>query len=85
VGQTTDIIKRLKRHNQGVVPSIKYGVPWKVVLQIEVDTRSEALKLETQIKKRGAKRFIDDHLGVYHAKRGKSRPDWDAEVVTPKA
>ena len=39
-----------------------------LVLQIEVGTRSEALILEQKIKKRGAKRFLDDHLGVYHAK-----------------
>jgi putative endonuclease len=64
VGQTTDINKRLKRHNKGRVPSTKYGIPWKVVLQIEVDSRSEAIRLETKIKKRGAKRFIDDHFGV---------------------
>jgi putative endonuclease len=60
VGQTTDINKRLKRHNKGRVT--KYGIPWKVVLQIEVDSRSEAIRLETKIKKRGAKRFIDDHF-----------------------
>ena len=64
VGQTADIIDRLKRHNSGRVSSTKYGVPWKIVLQIEVSDRSEAMLLETKIKKRGAKRFIDDHRGV---------------------
>ena len=67
VGQTTDIIKRLKRHNLGIVPSTKSGAPWKLVLQLEVLTRSEAVNLERRIKKRGAKRFIDDHFGVHHA------------------
>ena len=65
-GQTANIEKRLKRHNQGSVPSTRYGKPWKLVLQLEVTDRSEAVILEKKIKKRGAKRFIDDHLGVYH-------------------
>ncbi len=64
VGQTADIEDRLKRHNSGSVNSTKYGMPWKVVLQIKVSNRSEAMALETKIKKRGAKRFIDDHRGV---------------------
>ena len=64
VGQTADIDKRLKRHNEGLVPSTRGGIPWKLVLQIEVLSRSEAVVLERRIKKRGAKRFIDDHRGV---------------------
>ncbi|MGB5819657.1 MAG: GIY-YIG nuclease family protein [Saonia sp.] len=64
VGQTADIDKRLKRHNQGIVPSTKSGTPWKLILQIEVLSRSEAMVLERRIKKRGAKRFIDDQFGV---------------------
>ena len=64
VVQTADIDKRLKRHNSGIVPSTKNGVPWILVLQLEVLTRSEAMILEKKIKKRGAKRFIDDQFGV---------------------
>jgi len=65
VGQTANIDKRLKRHNQGIVPSTKSGTPWELVLQLEVSDRSEAMLLEKKIKKRGAKRFIQDNqLGV---------------------
>ena len=64
VGQTADIAERLKRHNSGRVSSTKHGIPWKVVLQLIVLNRSEAMILESKIKKRGAKRFIDDHRGV---------------------
>ena len=64
VGQTADIEKRLKKHNLGSVSSTKYGIPWIVVLLIEVSNRSEALVLEKKVKKRGAKRFIDNHRGV---------------------
>ncbi|MBT8298840.1 MAG: GIY-YIG nuclease family protein [Maribacter sp.] len=43
VGQTADIVKRLKRHNLGIVPSTKNGTPWELVLQIKVVSRSEAI------------------------------------------
>jgi len=64
VGQTANIDNRLERHNLGFVPSTKSGTPWKLVLQIEVLSRSEAMILEKKIKKRGAKRYIDDQFGV---------------------
>jgi putative endonuclease len=64
VGQTADIDKRLKRHNSGIVPSTKGGEPWILVLQLEVSSRSEAMILEKKIKKRGAKRFLDNQFGV---------------------
>jgi len=64
VGQTANIEKRLERHNRGMVKSTKFGIPCKLVLQLEVTTRSEAMILEKTIKKRGAKRYIDYHLGV---------------------
>ena len=59
-GQTQDLINRLKEHNSGETSSIKNGIPWKAVWTIEVNSRSEAMKLEIKIKKRGAKRFIED-------------------------
>jgi putative endonuclease len=64
VGQTSNVNKRLKRHNKGIIASTKGGAPWKLILQIEISNRSEAMLLEKKIKKRGAKRFIDDHFGV---------------------
>ncbi len=65
VGQTADIGKRLKKHNNCRVPSTKFGVPWKLIKLFEVKDRSEALKLERIIKKRGAKRYlIDNQFGV---------------------
>ena len=65
VGQTADIDKRYKRHNNGFVPSTKSGVPWDLIKTIDVLNRSEALKLEKRIKKRGIERFLNDNqLGV---------------------
>ncbi len=64
-GQTHDIEKRLNRHNKGYVPSTKSGLPWDLVFMVKLDTRSEVMKLEKKIKKRGIKRFLDDnHIGV---------------------
>ncbi|MFS4457451.1 GIY-YIG nuclease family protein [Maribacter sp. 2304DJ31-5] len=61
VGQTSNIEKRLERHNKGLVPSTKGGLPWQLIKTLEVANRSEALKLENRIKKRGAKRFLEDN------------------------
>ena len=46
VGQTADIDKRLKRHNQGLVRSTKGSIPWELVLLLEVSNRSKAVILE---------------------------------------
>ncbi|WP_220020883.1 GIY-YIG nuclease family protein [Arenibacter sp. ARW7G5Y1] len=35
VGQTADIERRLKRHNQGVVPFTKSGTPWKLFCKLK--------------------------------------------------
>jgi len=66
--QTADIETRFERHNNGFVPSTKSGKPWELVLSIPVKDRTEALKLEKKIKKRGIKRFLD-------ATRGKLRTE----------
>ncbi len=61
VGQTQDFKSRLDRHNKGLVKSTKGGVPWVLKRKIEVENRSEAMKLETKIKKRGIRRFLNDN------------------------
>ena len=65
VGQTQDIDKRLIRHNKGLILSTKGGKPWKLVKRYELETRSDAMKLEHKIKKRGIERFLkDNYFGV---------------------
>jgi len=59
-GQTIDLNLRLARHNQGLVKTTKPGIPWMIVWTIMVSSRSEALRLEKKIKKRGISRFMDD-------------------------
>jgi len=65
VGQTKDLEKRIKRHNTGLVLSTKGGKPWGLVKRFELESRSEAMRLEHKIKKRGIERFLkDNHFGV---------------------
>jgi putative endonuclease len=59
-GSCDDLKKRFVRHNDSEVPSTKYGVPWTLVWHRELPSRSQARKLELKIKKRGAKRFLED-------------------------
>ena len=61
VGQTNDLEDRLTRHNAGRSPSTKRGIPWLLVWNKEFQTRSEAVRLERQIKSRGIKRWLGDH------------------------
>ncbi len=58
VGSTENIAARFNYHNRGYNRSTKHGVPWEMIKTIEVNNRSEALKLEFKIKKRGIKRFL---------------------------
>jgi putative endonuclease len=60
-GQTDDIMQRLNRHNSAEVKSTKHGVPWKLIATVNCDTRAESMKLESTIKKRGIKRWLEEH------------------------
>jgi putative endonuclease len=59
-GQTQDLENRIEEHNQGETKSTKSCAPYSVVWSSEVETRGDAMKLETKIKKRGANRFLID-------------------------
>ena len=59
-GQTQDIDNRMSEHNSGETTSIKNGIPWELVWVKEVESRSDAVLLESKIKKRGAERFLSD-------------------------
>ena len=60
VGSTNNIVDRLRRHNAGEGKYTRKGIPWILVIKFECASRSEAVKLEYKIKKRGIKRFLDD-------------------------
>jgi putative endonuclease len=62
-GQTADIVKRIKRHNEGKNLSTKSYRPWRLKWWKEYNTRSEAVIIERKlkgIKKRiGIERFVE--------------------------
>jgi putative endonuclease len=59
-GQTDNLEDRLFRHNSGQSISTKSGKPWEIVYKTQLPTSSEAMLLELKIKKRGAKRYLQD-------------------------
>ncbi len=60
-GQTKDIIRRLEEHNRGKTSFMASGLPWMIIYSKEFNSRNEAVNLELLIKKRGAKRFLEDN------------------------
>ena len=60
-GQTQDLVRRLYRQNTGLEPYTKSGLPWKLVISFEVNDRAASMKLEKSIKKRGIRRYLEDH------------------------
>jgi putative endonuclease len=57
-GQTSDVHKRLLRHNNGYEKSTKDSVPWVLLWYTEKNSRSEALKLESKLKNLSRARTI---------------------------
>lgn len=58
IGSTADIINRFRAHNRGDVRSTRRYRPYRLVLQEEYATITEARKRENQIKKSGRLRKI---------------------------
>ncbi len=50
-GQTENLDERVKRHNDGRNLSTKAHKPWNLIWWKEFDTRSEAIKVEREIKR----------------------------------
>jgi putative endonuclease len=59
-GHCEDFSVRLEQHNSGRNKSTKSGGPWVIAFSKQFNTRAEAMSLEIKIKKRGAKRFLED-------------------------
>nr|NQU93315.1 GIY-YIG nuclease family protein [Bacteroidota bacterium] len=60
VGSAQNVEERLRRHNNDHSKSTKGKGPWKLLKSFGFETRSEAMKFERKIKKRGAGRFLED-------------------------
>ncbi len=51
IGQTNNFERRLKQHHDNKVVSTKNRGPWLVYKTIQLESRSEAMKLEIKLKK----------------------------------
>ena len=60
VGSTNNLNSRLDRHNKGQSKFTSKGVPWALIWNCSFTSRKEAFNLESKIKSRGIKRFLDD-------------------------
>jgi putative endonuclease len=60
-GQTNNLADRLSRHNRGTEKYTKSGIPWEFVHVFDLKSRSDAVRLEKKIKKRGIERFLNDN------------------------
>jgi len=61
VGQTDDVEKRFAVHNSGGKKYTTMGIPWVLIKTYGCDDRSNAIKLEQKIKKRGIQRYITEN------------------------
>jgi putative endonuclease len=50
IGSTSHVQNRINYHNSGRQRSTRYRIPFKLVYQEELPTKTEALKREKQIK-----------------------------------
>ena len=58
-GETSNMLDRLNRHNNGYEKSTQSGVPWILVWKGEKATKSEAKSLERKLKSLSVKRTIE--------------------------
>ena len=60
VGISENIPRRLEAHNSGLSTYTNKASDWKIIYQVTLGSKTEALILERKIKKRGAKRYLED-------------------------
>ncbi len=56
IGYTSDLIKRLKEHNQGKTKSIKHKTPFKLIYYEAYINKTTARKREIELKKNSFKK-----------------------------
>ncbi|MBW6457840.1 MAG: GIY-YIG nuclease family protein [FCB group bacterium] len=59
VGYTSDLSKRLEKHNDGNSRSTKSGIPWEIIYHEEFELKTEAQARERAIKKRKSRKYIE--------------------------
>jgi len=62
-GQTDNLEKRLKEHNNGKVKSTKAFLPWEIVYFEEFPNREDAVNREKYLKSGIGRQFLKNKLG----------------------
>ncbi len=63
IGQTSNLERRFLYHNSGYSKATKSGIPWELVYSENYNSRSEAVRRETEIKKYKSRIFIEKLIG----------------------
>ncbi len=59
IGHTSNVEARLKRHNEGRSPYTRGKLPWKLVYHETLNSKSEAVKREGEIKSKKNREYIE--------------------------
>jgi len=62
VGYTTDIKKRLAKHNEGGANYTSKYKPWKIKIAIAFDVKQKALAFEKYLKSHSGRAFSKKHF-----------------------
>ena len=76
IGQTSNLERRLKKHNSGYVKSTKTGKPWSILYSREVDDRSTALKLERKLKNLKSRKRLLEWVRNHLDEKGSVAPEF---------
>ncbi len=63
-GYTSDIGKRLERHNAGWGIYSSRGIPWELVYYESYETKNDAIKRENEIKSKKSRKYIEELINV---------------------
>ncbi len=62
IGQTNDLERRLKEHNEGLTKSIRFQLPFDLEHSEEFETRIEAVKREKFLKSGQGREWLDENV-----------------------
>jgi len=65
IGQTNNLERRLREHNEGLTKSIKFQLPFAVEFTEEYSTRVEAVRREKFLKSGQGREWLDQHAPWY--------------------
>ncbi len=65
IGHSNDLNRRLYEHNSGFSKSTKSGIPWNLVCSKQFNSRSEATKFESEVKRMKSRKYIEQLIKSY--------------------